>query len=153
MTRISSTQHDQYLYYTSEHEKKHEETIKKHLFFLHRRHQIAVGVEAYPADVVARVLGDVVHTQTLRHRRFQGEGHAVALGPSGTADPVDIVLVVVGNVIVEHCVHVVDVQTAGGYIRGHQHPQLPIPELLQGLFPHPLLDVAVDRLAGDLPHL
>ena len=77
----------------------------------------------------------------------------MALGPAGTADAVDVVLNLVGHVVVEHHVHVVDVQAPGGHVGGHQHPHLALPEGLEGLFPDALLDVAVDGLGGDAPHL
>ena len=76
----------------------------------------------------------------------------MALGPAGAADAVDVVLILVGHVVVEHRVHVVDVQPPGGHVGGGQHPQLALPEFLEGLLPHPLLDVPVDGLAGDPPH-
>ena len=76
----------------------------------------------------------------------------MALGPAGAADAVDVVLVLVGHVVVEHRVHIVDVQSPGGHVGGGQHPQLALPELLEGLLPHPLLDVPVDGLTGDATH-
>ena len=77
----------------------------------------------------------------------------MALGPARAANSMDIILVLVGHVIVEHRVHVVDVQAPGGHVGGHQHPHLALPEFLQGLFPHRLGDVPVDGRAGDAPHV
>ena len=77
----------------------------------------------------------------------------MAAGPAGAADAVDVILVLVGHVVVKHRVHVVDIQPPGGHVGGGQHPYLAVPELLQGLLPEGLGDVAVDGLAGDAPHL
>ena len=72
--------------------------------------------------------------------------------PPGAADPVDVVLLLVGHVVVEHRVHVVDIQPPGRHVGGHQHLKLPLLELPEGALPLLLGDVAVDGLAGKAPH-
>lgn len=62
----------------------------------------------------------------------QGICHAVALGPARAADAVDVVLGLVGHVVVEHDIHVVDVKTPGRHIGGHQDTELAVLEFTQG---------------------
>ena len=116
------------------------------------QHEAAVLVVLEQLDLRLGIPGDIPHFHRLRHRRHQGIGHPVLARPARAADAVDIVLLLVGHVVVEHRVHIVDVQPPGGHVGGHQHPQLPLLEPLEGALPLPLGDVAVDGLAGDAPH-
>ena len=68
------------------------------------------------------------------------------LGPTGAADAVDVVLLLVGHIVVEYHIHIVDVQAPGSHVGGHQHPDLALFELFQSLLPHPLLDIPVNGL-------
>ena len=43
-------------------------------------------------------------------------------GPAGAADAVDVGLGHLGQVVVEHAGQRLDVQSAGGDVGGHQHP-------------------------------
>ena len=53
-------------------------------------------------------------------------------GPAGAADPVDIGLGHLGQVVVEHVGQLLDVQAPGGDVGGHQHPDRAVLEVGQG---------------------
>ena len=77
----------------------------------------------------------------------------MALGTACPADAVDVVLVLLRHVVVEHGVHVVHVDAAAGHVGGHEHPELAVPELLHDGLALALGDVAVDALGVHTPHL
>ena len=52
----------------------------------------------------------------------QGEGCAGFARPSGSADPVNIILVVLGQIVVEYYIDAAYVNAPGCYVRGNQHP-------------------------------
>src|SRR5690606_14061262 len=62
--------------------------------------------------------------QLLLVRRHQRDGLAATSGTPGTADAVDVVLLDVGQLVVDHMRQLVDVQAAGGDIGGHQNAHL-----------------------------
>ena len=74
-------------------------------------------------------------------------------GAARPADAVDVVLVLLRHLVVEHGVHIVHVDAAAGHIRCHEHPELSVAEPLHDLLPLALGDVAVDALGVHAPHL
>ena len=56
--------------------------------------------------------------------QHQGDHDARLAGAGGAARAVEVGLVVVGRVEVDHAVDVVDVDAPGGHVGGHQHGQL-----------------------------
>ena len=74
-------------------------------------------------------------------------------GAARPADTVDVVLVLLRHLVVEHGVHIVHVDAAAGHIRCHEHPELSVAEPLHDLFPLALGDVTVDALGVHAPHL
>src|SRR5699024_9054300 len=57
-------------------------------------------------------------------RVHEGDGDARAAGPAGAADPVDVRLLVLGALVVDHVGDVVDVDAARGDIGGDEHVDL-----------------------------
>ena len=100
-------------------------------------------------DLDKRVLGDVVDPHLGRIVGDESHCHALPLGPAGTADPVDIVLIFIGNVAVEHDVHIIHVDATGRHIGGHQHPDFPRLEAGQGILAGSLRFVSMDGGRGD----
>ena len=74
----------------------------------------------------------------------EGECNAVRFGPCRTADPVDIVLAVIGDIIIDHHFYIVDVDAAGKDIRGHEDGKAPALEFQQYLFAGSLVQVRMD---------
>lgn len=68
------------------------------------------------------------------------------------ADPVDIVLMVVGRLIVDHQDQVLHVQATSGNGGGHQHIADACLEVIDGALPVRLVLCAVQGQAG-VPHL
>ena len=60
------------------------------------------------------------------------DGLAFSAGPAGTADPVDIGLVVERNIEVDHMADPFHIQTPGGHIGGHQDVELAAFKLVDG---------------------
>ena len=110
-------------------------------------------VEADGDDLVVGLGRDVVDAQLGGVVRDEGHRHALALGPAGAADAVDVVLVLVGDVAVEDDVHVVHVDAPGRHVRGDEDGDLPLAEAVHDLLPALLGDVPVDALGVDAPHL
>lgn len=66
--------------------------------------------------------------------------------PARAARAVLVGLRPVGQAVVHHQVHLGDVQAAGGHVRGHQDPHLPLAEGPQDPFPLALGEVPVEGL-------
>ena len=79
----------------------------------------------------------------------EGQGDAVLSRPAGAADPVDVGLRNVREVVVDHAGEPLDVQAPGGDVGGHQHPDLPGLEAGQGGLAGGLGFVSVDGGGGD----
>ncbi len=75
----------------------------------------------------------------------QRDRGAVRARAAGAADAVQIGLLVLGRLVVDHVGDVVDVDTAGGDVRAHQYIDLAVAERAQRLFAGALPQVAVDR--------
>jgi hypothetical protein len=56
--------------------------------------------------------------------RGKSDGAAWLSGAAGAAYAVHVILVLVGQVIIDHQLYAGNVYAAGGYIRGHQHAVL-----------------------------
>ena len=93
--------------------------------------QVERGVDHLPAGLVGPV--------------HEGDRDAGGPGPTGAADPVDVVLVVLGALVVDHVGDTLDVDAAGGHVGGDQHVDLALAEALERLLPGHLVQVAVDR--------
>ena len=83
----------------------------------------------------------------------EGDSGAAVARSAGTADPVDIGLGHIGQVVVEHVGELFNIQTPGGDIGGHQDLHLPAFEVGEGLLPGGLTLVAVDGGGGDAAFL
>ena len=79
----------------------------------------------------------------------QRDDHAGCPGPGGSARAMEIVLVVCGQVEMDHAVDAVDMDTAGGHIRGDEGINLSITESLEGPGPLTLAAAAMDRFRFD----
>ena len=55
----------------------------------------------------------------------EGERDPVRFGPCRTADPVDIVLAVVGDIIIDHHFYIVDIDAPGKDICGYEDGKAP----------------------------
>jgi hypothetical protein len=71
--------------------------------------------------------------------RDQHIGLAQTTGTACAADPVYIVVRMVGHIIVEHMADIRNIQTACGHIRGHQKLQLALTKRFQRLGAHALV--------------
>src|SRR5699024_62836 len=127
------------------------------------------SISARPADAAGGVLGDVQVGEQVRRGgvglgRFAEvqaerlvdqlpagqvvpvhEGHRDTGAPrsAGAADAVDVGLLVLRALVVDHVGHIVDVDAAGGHIGGHQHVDGALPEAGQRLLTLDLVQVAV----------
>jgi len=82
--------------------------------------------------------GDLGPDEALHVREDEGvslagkaDGVAIRPGPRRPSDPMDIVLGILRQVIVDDVGHVRDVQAPGGHVRGHQDGQLTLLEALE----------------------
>ena len=92
------------------------------------------------------ILRDLRQLCLLRERAEDGHGDALLLGPAGPADAVDVIFVLLGHIIVDDAVDVVDVDAAGGNVRGDEDGELAVFEGAHGLFTLLLRDIAVDAV-------
>ena len=76
----------------------------------------------------------------------EGRRHTLAPGAAGTADPVDVVLGIVRQVIVDHHLQMVDVDAAGGHIGGDEELKLRVLELVHHARALGLGDAAVETI-------
>ena len=74
----------------------------------------------------------------------EGECDPVRFGPCRAADPVNIVLAVVGDIVIDHHFYVVDIDAAGKDVRGHEDGKASALEFQQYLFAGCLLQVRMD---------
>ncbi len=81
--------------------------------------------------------------------RFVGQGDGLSRGPrsGGPADPMDVVLGILWNIVVDHMAHPLDMETAGGDICRHQNRKLPLFKGLDHFEPYSLVNIAGDRAA------
>src|SRR5699024_2185356 len=122
------------------------------LFAFHGN-QLPFVIKGHRMDLVFGVLGNVVEPDQAGVVGHQGIGNAVALGTAGTANAVDVVLVFIGDVVVEYGVHIIHIDATGSNIGGNKHPQFSPPEPGHNLFPFLLGNVTVDALGVHAPHL
>ena len=115
--------------------------------------QAAVFIEFHRQDLIAGILGNIVDPDLGGEVRHKADGHALPFGPAGTADPVDIVLIFIRNVAVEHDVHIIHVDAPGGHVSGNKDPKLTLAEQIHYLLPLLLGNVPMDALGVDAPHL
>ena len=73
----------------------------------------------------------------------------MALGASGTTHPVDVILVLVGNVKIDDTVYVVYVNTTGGNVCCNEDRELSFAECLHGSLTLGLLNIAVETISLD----
>ena len=82
-------------------------------------------------------------------------------GPAGAADPVDIILAALRDVVVDHIIDAGDVDAPGGHVGGHQNAGAPVLEALHHLGALGLLHIAVQpfghkavavEISGDFIH-
>ena len=71
-------------------------------------------------------------------------GNAVLAHPSGPADPVDVVLRIVGHVVIDHVADALDIDAAADDVGGHQHRDLPAAEPAHHAVAYRLGKIAVD---------
>ena len=77
-------------------------------------------------------------------RREEGVGGAGAVFPAGSSDPVDVILGIVRIIVVDHELDVVDVQSSGGDVGGHQNGRGSSAEFAQNPIAFLLLLIAVN---------
>ena len=98
-------------------------------------------------DLIAGELGDSIQPHTggiIRHQRVR---HAAASSAARAADAVDVILVFKRHVVVEHRVHVVDVDAAGGHVGRDEDRQLAAAEARHDGLALFLRDIAVDAVS------
>ena len=78
----------------------------------------------------------------------EGDGGAVMTGAAGTANPVQVRLIVLGALVVNDVGDVVDVDTAGGHVRGDENIDLAGTEGTQCALAGTLTQVAVQGTGG-----
>src|SRR5690606_13361720 len=100
------------------------------------------GRDFLPLDHLARVALDRLETVDFPSVD-EGNRTARASGAACAADAVDVVLRVCGKVIVEDDVDLIDVETAGGHVRGDEQFHRSVAEALEGALAHLLGDVPV----------
>ena len=79
----------------------------------------------------------------------EGDGLAPPARPAGSADAVDVGLGHLGQVVVEYVGQLLDIQSPGGDVGGHQTADVSRLEVSQGLLAGGLALVAVDGGGGD----
>ena len=92
------------------------------------------------------IAGDLVELDLLGEAADDRPGRALLSGAAGAADAVDVVLVFLGDVVVDDTVDVVHVDAAGGDVGGDQDGELSGPEALHRLLALRLGDVAMDAV-------
>jgi hypothetical protein len=76
----------------------------------------------------------------------QGDGQARGSGPGRPADPMDVVLAVLRDVVIDDHLQVVDVEAARGDVRGHEEREASGHEVVDDLEPFALGQVAAEEL-------
>ena len=79
----------------------------------------------------------------------EGDGDSVTVGTCRTADAVDIILGIVGNIVVDDHCDVIDVNASRENVRGHQHINLATLELEHHLVALRLVEVGVHLATVD----
>ena len=79
-------------------------------------------------------------------RITEGQGQSAGTCPAGATDPVHVCFRHIGEIVVCHMPQLVDVNSPGGNVCGHQHPGLPNLEVLQGQLTCVLGFIAMNRL-------
>src|SRR5690606_19151673 len=105
------------------------------------------GIETHQIAVRDLLLGHALDAfqQLLFIRGNQRNGFAATAGATGTADPVNVIFLDIGQLEVDHVRQLVDVQAAGGDIGCDEDAYLVCLEVGQGLGAGVLALVAVDR--------
>ena len=76
----------------------------------------------------------------------QRDGGAFGLCPRGSADAVDIVFAVVGNVEIDYHVDIFNIDATGNDVGGYQDVEFLTPEFVQHFLPFRLVEVGMDLL-------
>ena len=80
----------------------------------------------------------------LRH--IEQVAHALLFGTAGAADAVGVMFVLTGHIVVDHGIHIRNIDTAGGNVGSYQNGQLAVPEVLHDLVALLLGEVAVQAV-------
>ena len=80
----------------------------------------------------------------LRH--IEQVAHALLFGTAGAADAVGVMFVLTGHIVVDHGIHIRNIDAAGGNVGGYQNGQLAVPEVLHDLVALLLGEVAVQAV-------
>ena len=96
-----------------------------------------------------RVFCDLRELRLLRERAEDGHSDALFLRSAGSADAVDIILVLLRHVVVDHAVDIVDVDAARGNVGCNENRELSFFERAHGFFTLLLRNVAVDAVRLD----
>ncbi len=65
-------------------------------------------------------------------RSDKRKGQTAHAGPACPADAVNVIVRILGHVEVDHTGQIADVEAPGRHVRGHENPDFPCLELLQG---------------------
>ena len=93
------------------------------------------------------VLENLVHAHALLERD-QREAHAVLVRAPGSADTVQVILIFSGQIKIDDCFHVVDVDAARRHVRRNQNGKFSAPEVVHDHIALALLHIAGARSAG-----
>ena len=78
-------------------------------------------------------------------RGEEEDGVAVAAGPAGAADAVDVGLAVEGDVVVDHQADAFHIEAPGGHVGGHQYIHPAIAQALDRALPQVLRHIAIEH--------
>src|SRR6185437_7370369 len=74
------------------------------------------------------------------------DGYTVGLRPGRSPDTMDIILAVIGDIVIDHHLDVVDVDPPGKDVGSHQDRQTTAPEFQQYFLPGRLFEIGMDLL-------
>ena len=92
------------------------------------------------------MLGNIVDPHFGWIIRDQTHRHALPPGPPGAADAVNIVLIFIRDITVEHDIHIVHINPPGRHIGRNEDPKPALPETVHHLLPLFLRDIPVNAL-------
>ena len=96
-----------------------------------------------------RIFCDLRELGLLGECAEDGDGNALFLGAAGSADAVDVIFVLLGHVVVDDAVDIVDVNAARGNVRRNEDGELAFFECAHRFFALLLRDIAVDAVGLD----
>ena len=91
------------------------------------------------------ILQDFIHAHAVG-QADEGKTDARLFGAPGASDAVNIVLVLLGQVVIDDRFHVVHVNASGRHIRGHQNFKLAVFKTVHDLIAQALADIAVNAI-------